>query len=278
MAAINKLSEAVRIPLKYTKGSVAHRQNMANAAVDDFYKLFEQEIKDDYTIFSFENISDKIKKVLPENKLYIEIKNKRSRNYEAYTEYLYNKKNNNAIEGVSINLTAIGRSIRTVHIPELMHEFQHITDQIFHPKYLARAQSLSRKKILKTNNYNKFYDKYYYCVEDFKSEKNKKDILENVKIRTINFIKKLGINEKLDILQDIRYSLESEVQAYAKEKAYAQKLKDMGLSYKKDSLYDMPKHTLFREKIEVVNEILSDVIKTERKAHSQRLELNRGKA
>lgn len=269
--AINKLANTIKVPLKYTQGNFAQRQIKANNLTDTLYKSFENEIKSDYTIFTFSDIFHKIYKIMPDKNLHVVIRTNRSKNYGAYTEYLYDR--NKKIIGVGIDLPGIKNSIRTVYIPYLMHEFQHVSDQIFHPKYMARAQSLSCKRLM-NNKYERFYDKYYYCIEDCHSEKNKKEILENVKIRTMNFIKKLGIREKLDILQDMRYCLESEIYAYAVEKQTAERLKNKNLSFLKDSLYDMPKHAMFREKIEIVKEIASELIKSERLAHAKRLGMN----
>lgn len=267
--AINKLANTIKVPLKYTQGSFAQRQIKANNLTDSLYKSLESEITDDYSIFTFSGLLNKIYQVVPDKNLHFVIRTNRSKNYGAYTEYLYDR--NKKIIGVGIDLPGIKNSIRTTYIPYLMHEFQHVSEQIFHPKYMARAQSLSCKRLL-NNKYDRFYDKYYYCIEDCHSEKNKKDILENVKIRTMNFIKKHGISEKLDILQDIRYCLESEINAFTVEKQTAEMLKNKNLPYIKDSLYDMPKHAMFREKIEVVKEIASDLIKSERLAHANRLE------
>lgn len=269
--AINKLANTVRVPLKYTAGSFKERQIKANNLTEEFYRLFEKEIKDNYTIFSFSNILDKMQKIAPDKKLMFNIKTVRGNKYGAYTEYLYDKKKD--IIGVSMDLPGISRSIRPAYLSYLIHEFQHVSDQIFHPKYIARAQSLSHKRLL-NKKYDRFYDKYYYCVEEYHTEKQKQDILENVKIRTLNFIKKQNTESKLDFLQDMRYSLESEIQAYAKENETAKRLKDKGLTIIKDSLCDMPKHCMFKEKTDLLKEIIAEIIKTERTAHAQRLEQN----
>lgn len=268
--AMNKLYNTVRAPLKYTRGSYKERQSKANNLTEEFYRLFENEIKDNYTIFSFSNILDKIYQVVPDKKLYFLIRPNRCKNYGAYTEYLYGK--NKDIIGVTIDMPEIKKNIRTAHLSYLMHEFQHISDQIFHPKYIARSQYLSKIRLM-NNKYDRFYDKYYYCIDEYHTEKQKKDILENVKIRTINFIKKLDINGKLAILQDTRYCLESEINAYEREKETSQRLKQKGLTIIKDSLYDMPKHAMFREKIEVLKEIISEVIKSERIANAKKNDL-----
>jgi len=264
---VNKLSNTIKVPYNMVKGSVIQRQAQANQMTDNLYKLFEKDIKDNYALFQFSDIIKKIFEIIPKN-LSVFIKPNRNAKYGAYTENLYN--HGRKAVGVAIYLPEISKSVRTAHLPLLMHEFQHVTDQICHPKYASRAQSLNRKKLL-NKKYERLYDKYFYCIEDCRTEKAKNETLENVKIRTMNFLKKHSIREQLDFIQDTRYTLESEIAAYKKENEFAQKLKDNNLQFFKESLINVPERSLFAEKIQILKEIGFELIKNERKAHAQRL-------
>ena len=167
------------------RGSVTQRQAQAERMTDDLYKLFDSDIKDNYTVFKFPDIVKKIFEIIPQN-LSVIVKPNRNAKYGAYTENLYN--HGRKAVGVAIYLPEINKSVRTTHLPLIIHEFQHITDQIFHPKYASRAQSLNYKKLF-NKQYERLYDKYFYCVEDCNTEKAKNEVIENTKIRTMNFLK-----------------------------------------------------------------------------------------
>ena len=104
-----------------------------------------------------------------------------------------------------------------------MHEFQHITDQLFNPKYLARNQDMANKNLL-TNKYNNIYDEYIYNYEAATNKNEKSYILKQIEYKLKEFLKGMSITDKINYLQDSRYSLIMENNAYFTQQKYAKKL------------------------------------------------------
>jgi hypothetical protein len=75
----------------------------------------------------------------------------------------------------------------------------------------------------------------------------------------------------MDYIQDMRYSLMSEIEAYKKERAVALDLKSKGFMVKDGDLEDYPKDGLFAEKIKLLKELGLEYITKERSKNLGRL-------
>jgi hypothetical protein len=255
-----------KIPYKLVRGDISQRQKQANSLTDKLFESLKKDIADDYTLFSFSDLNKKIYDILPDKNFKIKIHTLNDKRFGALTENIYNKKNKK-IDAICIDIPAIKRSIRPLHLTYLIHEFQHVTDQIYNPKYAARAQKININKLY-TQKYNNFYDKYFYHRENCKTKKDKRKILDNIKKETLKFLEKYTTSEKLDYLQDTRYSMESEINAYKQEIKTAEKLKKLKLKIHKGTLSDFPKKAILKEKIELIKEIAFEIIKKERTEHA----------
>jgi len=272
---INKLSESVKIPYAMVKGNIAQRQVKADNLTEKLYKNLSEELKDNYTIFNFEHLQNKLIEVLPDKNLKIIIQNlseEDSAKCEGICEVLFNK--NKDIRAISIGMGGILSSIRSVHIPVFMHEIQHAADDIFHPKYLARLQNLN-KHGLANKKYDSFYDTYYYCPEVIESKKDKKDVLKIIKNRTKKFLRRLNIHQKMDYIQDMRYSLISEIEAYKRQRTIAEDLKSKGFMVKDFDLGNYPQNGLFEEKINLLKVLAMEYLTKERAKHASRIKKNK---
>ncbi len=268
---INKLSNSVKIPYELVKGSFAQRQAKADKMTEKIHANLFLGLKDDYTIFTFEQLQKTIKDVLPDKNLKVIVQSlseEQSKHCEGLCEVLYNK--DKEIRAISIGMGGISESIRSVHIPAFLHEVQHFADDIYHPKYLSRLQSLN-KKGLANKKYDIFYDTYYYCPELIESKQDKKDALKIIKNRTKKFLRRLSIGQKMDYLQDMRYSLLSEIEAYRRQRTIAQELKSKGFRIKDFDLGNYPKNGLFEEKIELLKNLALEYMTKERSKHASRL-------
>ena len=268
---INKLSESVKIPYQMAKGSFAQRQAKADALSEKLYKNLSEELKHNYTIFDFEQLQTKLHEVLPDKNLKVIVQNLSSEhgeNCEGICEVLYNK--NKEIRALSVGMNGISSTLRSIHIPAFIHEIQHVADDFFHPKYLSRLQSLN-KKGLANKKYDNFYDAYYYSPELIESKQDKKDALKRIKNKTKKFLRRLSIHQKMDYIQDMRYSLMSEVEAYKRERTIAQDLKSKGFMIKEFDLENFPQNNLFEEKIALLKNLALEYITKERSKHASRL-------
>lgn len=272
---INKISSCVKIPYPAVKGSVTKRQAKANAFVENLYGNLKPEIKDDYSIFTYEQLNKDIREILPDRNFSIIIRNltkEDSENCEGICEVLYNKDKD--IKAIAIDMNGIESTIRSVHIPAFMHEVQHVADDIYHPKYLSRLQDLNKRGLL-NKKYDNFYDTYYYSPEVVESKQDKKDVLKIIKNRTKKFLRRLSIHQKMDYIQDMRYSLISEIEAYKTQRTIAKDLKSKGIQIKDFDLEDYPKDGLFEEKVNLLKELAMEYLTKERAKHASRLKKNK---
>lgn len=261
---INKLDNNIKIPYKYIKGSFKERQTKSYLLIEDVYKNLSEKIKDDYSIFNYDFLQKTILSFLPNKDLKIIIENL-SKNKKNVCEGFFKTKydNNYNINAFLVLLNGISSSIRARHLPVVLHEFQHLSDVIYHPKYLSRLQSLN-KKGLDNKRYEKFYDSFYYANESAQNAQEKEEILKIIKKNTKKFLRKLNISDKMDCIQDMRYSLESEIAAYSMQRKIANDLRSKGLMVSDFDFYDYPKSALFREKIDLLKQIAIEYITKER--------------
>lgn len=268
---VNKLISSVKLPYEVTKGSFAQRQSKADILTEKLYQNLSSELKDDYTILHFNDLQKKITDILPNKNIKIIVQNlaeEDSQNCEGICEVLFNT--NRDIKAISIGMGGISSSVRSVHIPAFVHEVQHFADDIYHPKYLSRLQSLN-KQGLTGKKYDNFYDTYYYCPEVVESKRDKKDALKIIKNQTKKFLRGLSISQKIDYIQDMRYSLISEIEAYKRQRTVAKDLKSKGFMVKDFDFGDYPKNGLFEEKINLLKNLATEYMTKERAEHAGKL-------
>ena len=268
---VNKLSESLKIPYLLTRGTVAQRQAKADILTEKLYKNLSEELKDNYTIFNFEQLQKKLNEVLPDKNLKVIVQNlpaEHVEDCEGICEVLYNK--NKEVRALSIGMDGISSTVRSIHIPAFIHEVQHVADDIYHPKYLSRIQHLN-KSGLNTKKYDDFYDTFYYCSEVIEGKRDKRDVLKIIKNHTKKFLRRLNIHQKMDYIQDMRYSLMSEVEAYKRQRAVAQDLKSRGFMIKDFDLGNYAQDGLFEEKIALLKNLAMEYITKERSKHASRL-------
>lgn len=268
---VNKLDSSVRIPFEIVKGSFKQRQLKANNLTNTLFNNINNSIKDDYSIVTYEQLQKHIKDVLPDKNFKVIVQNLTDEyvgECNGLCEVLYNAKGN--IRAISLGLCGIGNTIRSLYLPVFIHEFQHLADDIFHPKYLSRLQSLN-KKGLNNTKYEDFYDKYYYCPEFIECKSDKKYALKVIKNKTKKFLRGLNISDKMDFIQDMRYSLITEIEAYKQERAIAKELQSKGIKIKPYITEDYAKEGLFEEKINLLKTLAMEYITKERSKNAGRL-------
>lgn len=265
---INKLSPSVKIPYEIVKGSFKQRQLQANNLTGKLFENINSSIKDDYSIITYEQLQKHINDALSDKNFKVIVQNITDEyigTCDGLCEVLYNA--NRDIRALSLCLSGIGNTIRSMYLPVFMHEFQHLADDIFHPKYLSRLQSLN-KKGLNNKKYDDFYDKYFYCPEFIECKSDKKYALKVIKNKTKKFLRGLNISDKMDFIQDMRYSLISEIEAYKQERAVAKALQSKGIMIKSLTFEDYAKEGLFEEKINLLKNLAMEYITKERSKHA----------
>lgn len=258
---VNKLVQNIKVPYEFSRGSLKQRQAKADILVDTLYHNMLGQVKDDYSMFTYKSLQKLMSDVLPDHICKISVKGLSSKFFEGLLRVQYD--NDKSIRGYLMQLCGISSTIRSCNIPIFIHEFQHLSDYIYNPKYLSRLQSLNIKG-LETKRYDKFYDSVYYTNESAKTEQEIDNLMKSIRKKTKKFLRKMNISDKMDYIQDVRYSLEDEIVAYEKQRKIAEDLRAKGFMIDNFDLYDYPKEALFKEKIELLKQLAIEYITKER--------------
>lgn len=265
MIYINKLSPTVKLPFPKVRGSVNYRQNQACNMVNQLY----QDILPKFNkkgFINFSQIQDSLKKILG-NKINISVrKNEYSKIFNGGSDVLYSDFTGQ-ISKTTIDIATIKNKIKRVDLTTLLHEFQHVTDQIFHPKYLTRNQKMANIGLY-TKKYDRLYDDLIYNREFPEGKKDKKYILKHLRHKISNFLRGYEYEDKIDYLQDMRYSLTSEKHAYKTQLKYAKKLNKKHFKINKEDLVNENKNFMFDEKIQLLKDLAFETIHKSRLKHA----------
>lgn len=267
---LGKINPVLKIPYSIAKGSHSQRQIKSCILSDKLFQSISSAIKDDSSAFSYQELQKYIYDVLPDKNLKIIVKKMEEKfpDSDAECDLIYNA--NKEIKALCINLSGNNNYIDSKLIPAFIHEFQHVADEIYHPKFLSRLQNLNKKNY-NNSKYVKFYDQYYYYDEFIECKKDKKNLLKYIKHKTQNFLKGLSTEDKINYIQDMRYCLMSEIEAYKKQIEVANHLKSKGITVNSFDFYDYPKEGLFEDKIKLLKNIALEYISRERGIYASRL-------
>lgn len=265
MIYINKLSPTVKLPFKEVKGSVNYRQSKACNMVDKLYRENLPQFNKKEEI-SCAQAKKALKNVL-KGQIDIPIrKNGYSDIFDGGSDILYSEFTGQ-ISKTTIDIRTIKNKIKRVELTTLLHEFQHVADQIFHPKYLTRNQKMANIGLY-TKKYDRLYDDLIYNREFPEGKKDKKIILNHLRNKITKFLRGLNSEDKIDYLQDIRYSLISEKHAYKTQLKYAKKLNKKHLKINKEDLENENKNFMFDEKIKLMKDLAFEIIQKNRQKHA----------
>ncbi len=269
MIYINKLSPTIKLPFKKVQGSVNFRQTKACDMVNKFYREVFPAFNDKGEI-TFSQIQKALKSVL-KGQINLSVRNNGySKMYDGGSDILYSDFTGQ-ISKTTIDINTIKNRINREGLGTLLHEFQHVTDQIFHPKYLTRNQKMANIGLY-TKKYDRLYEDLIYNREFPEGKKDKRDILKHLHHKISKFLRGFEIEDKIDYLQDMRYSLISEKHAYKTQLKYAKKLNKKHFQINKEDLVNENKIFMFDEKIKLIKDLAFEIIQKERLKHALSLE------
>lgn len=261
-----RLLKTVSLPYNAVKGSVACRQYKAEQFTHRVINNISGQLINHSIPFSI--FGRLLKNFLPHN-LEIFVKKNTASDSFAQLRRFFSKDifiNKQSIELIPEK----NNSINYLCIPALAHEIRHLADSLFHSKILSREQILAQKG-LDTYKYTHFYDTEVYTKEMFSGKKDKKRILKNLRNKTKNVLKRLSVQDKIDLLQEMRYSLMSEKYAYKTGNKYAKKLYKKNFEIYQDDTIDYTKIYMFDEKIKLYKNMIFELIKKARGIHHAKL-------
>lgn len=121
-----------------------------------------------------------------------------------------------------------------------------------------------------TTKYQNLYDKLYnYEYPTSKADKHK--IIKLLEHKIKKFLRGMNISEKMDYIQDARYSLIMEEQAYRTQRKYAKKFHKKHLPINEYELEDEISLHMLKEKIQLLTRLGFELLETERGKHAAKL-------
>ena len=263
----------VKLPYKTVKGSLQIRQDKSSQLVNKFYRELKGRFKNGE--ISLKEIQKCIDELLPNN-INVIVKNLvqdvEDPDLLGYSALNYNS--SSKINAITLELLTTENKIRLRDLPSLMHEFTHITDQLYNPKILARCQYMTEKDLY-VKDYDNLYESFIYNLEEPECNKEKLFILKRLEQVFKGFLKKLDPKDKINYLQDSRYCTMLEINGYHSQRKFAKQLAKQHVNIDEEDLLNENKNYMFSEKLELLNKLLKDIINKERakqKANINRIE------
>jgi hypothetical protein len=261
--------KAVKFSLSVSKGSPQKRFNSVSHLNEVVFENMCKNYDNKSHAVPLQDAKDALFNVMPEKKHIAIQKFNRQRTSSTLGESDYIYGENDALIGQSISIQVEHKQIPERAIPIFMHELTHVWDNFFNPKYTARSSKFTEKG-LSTPAYDRWYDGVLYNDEKFSDNSEKNKILDNVRKSTKKFLSRQKDEDKLDVLQNARYYLESERDAYSQEYRYATKLKENHKDFQEgDAEYLSPDNFLFNEKIQILKEVGAEIIQKARQTHAK---------
>ncbi len=256
---INGLRKSTHLPYQVVKGSFETRQSRAAQFTNQIVDTLSEQI-DDKGI-SLSKLGKTLKKVLPEN-LAIFVRKNKDKTFNAQISTMYSEDYQPVMYALEF-LPNKNNRIDTLSVPAICHEVRHLADSLYHPKFLSREQAIVRKK-LDTTKIDQFYKNQIYNKEEINGKKSKKNVLKHIKQQTKKLLRGYSAEDKIDILQDIRYNLITEQNAYKNEAKAVKKLRKKNKTtdkrYSDNSIDDF----MFDEKIQLFHDMTLELIQKER--------------
>lgn len=263
----------VKLPYKTVKGSLQIRQDKSSQLVNKFYRELKGRFKNGE--ISLKEIQKCIDELLPNN-INVIVKNLvqdvEDPDLLGYSALNYNS--SSKINAITLELLTTENKIRLRDLPSLIHEFTHITDQLYNPKILARCQYMTEKDLY-VKDYDNLYESFIYNLEEPECNKEKLFILKRLEQVFKGFLKKLDPKDKINYLQDSRYCTMLEINGYHSQRKFAKQLAKQHVNIDEEDLLNENKNYMFSEKLELLNKLLKDIINKERakqKANINRIE------
>ncbi len=204
------LTKTAKLPLRVIKGTAKQRDAMSEKLFFDFCKNISLHIGNNDRL-SVSVIKDCFQNTLP-TKIGLQISgvgkifNEKSCIYDGYTGYMVRGKNRKVVGyNVFCPLDESKKNLELKYLDVLFHEIRHVYDFITNPKSLVRGFFVPKRL-------QNFYDEKIYPKDAIK--------LDKLEQRISNQIKRFPYYKRIDFLQEVRSSLQSEINAYNCELVY----------------------------------------------------------
>ena len=258
----NSLAPNVRLPFSIIRGTVAQRKETSINYVGRLYRdLYPKFMHGKVQI---EDVQKSVDKVIGEKRK-VHVLKTAERDYFGGQDVLISDYNGK-ISAITLELDTNEKFLKISDLVTIVHEFQHVADMFFHPKYAARYQYMLDMKSSDQylSKYDRLYGDFLYRRENLADGKGKAKILKKIEYKFRNFLRKVPPSDRINYIQDARYYLLSEQQAYKTQLKFAQKLEKKHHPILQEDLRDAEKSYLFKEKLKMLNSLGFEILKKER--------------
>ncbi len=261
-----KVLKTAKFPVNQFKGqgSPDGRYKYAQKLTADFYNS----VKDEFGTYDVKlsKIKKLYLKLLPPQKR-IEVSGL-GNNINATGRVMIGSNKKGNVEGyfVQIKPNAITKALSLQEFGTLMHETDHLFSYFTNPKYTQRVIEMTIKGY-RNKKYHQFFDKELQSAK----KQNRKDLIPVLTKKLEKYFKNKTNDEKINTLQDFRYRLINERNAYNTGNFYQNAIEEYHpnvLSQKTEPINT--KKFYFDEKIELISKMLKNTIQEERAKLSKR--------
>ena len=249
-----KVLQTAKFPLKICKGSYEERIALAKDLNKKFFNEISQKFKTNE--ITFDVFTKTLKENTPE-KIQIEV-NEYGTKKGGCTSFKLNK-SQNGIEGLLMffETNSYNKGIRLLNTDITLHETFHYFSHLANPKHTARVCKMYEKGLLdKTEN---FYKEHLYTRKELNINKLKENLDQ--------FLKDFTLQDQIEFLQNSRYRMIEEYNAFDEGYKYLDKIQDEHSNLICEKIYGREKEEYnFPEKIKIVTDKLKEVIDKNRKS------------
>ena len=268
MFTVNRLTPKLKLPYGQIKGSFSQRQNASIELVDKFYKKLIPEFDKDNKI-SINKLQEVLDSLF-EKKIFVQVKSCSNPDYDGLNDIFYSPYTGK-INKMTIEIEEKNGFIDIKNLTTILHEFQHVSDQLHHPKFLAGEQYLTMCNLI-TKEYLDLINNHLYKREIlFRNETDNENILTKLLDELKNFLKNKNAEESILYIQDAKNTLLQEAQAYKTQRKYAKKLYKKHIKIKRGDLMNQNKAFMFDEKIALLKKLGFEIINAERQKFKEKL-------
>lgn len=232
-----KIYDSAKLPYSICKGSVKERKQLAEHLLCKFLTKLKPEIKNG--IITTGRVKENIKSVLPVKNIMLDvISNIDDESCTGYLKTTADRKKiiQNYIMALKTNSKG---KINHSGYQTLIHEAWHFFEFICNPKMQIRFAHINNFEEMEV-----FYEKHLYNHLNIVSENNLRKMIRKL-------LKKYSNQEKIDIIQQWRYNLVSEENAFLAEMKY-------GRGYEFKNMF-------YEKKINLLEDYLKKIISEERR-------------
>ena len=262
-----KLSPNIVLSNRYTNGNVKSRIQRSEKINSQIFQRIIPLFENKNSCY-LSDIKLNYKKSMPENKAVDVVPIKQSVHFEQSGYVAFNDdvvSANYYILGIESRKKGKKENVSAKSLPDFMHESTHVLDYLLNPKYLANMVKMQQMGIF-DKPYYEIYDNLFYNSEHVGvyGLKNKSKIIENAEKETRKALQDVPFKEKLVFLNYIKYSMETEYNAYNQECIFVDLLKKMRNFAFLKKHRNCNDYYHFPEKIELVNKLIKEAIDKER--------------